>query len=327
MMMRLDIKLYILGLAFLVLCAACAPIRSDKWYDTQKDHDPYMRFFQKSIAPKEHPRYPTASIIDYQDKTTITARSNDTYYKIAERYSIDVRDLIEANHAIPPYDLQKGERLLLPHKKVHIVEKGDTIYSVSQLYGASIRSLVIQNHLRPPYRLHIEQKLNIPASRKRKTTKLLARDVGLPETQQQYRQHNKQHKKIAIPLAPKLAGEFFPPVRGVLISGFGAKADGLHNDGIDIAASFGDDVLATENGVVVYAGEDLHSYGRLLLIKHRNDYVSAYAHLSSFLVERGQIVKRGDVIGKIGNPRHTKTPQLHFEIRQGEKAIDPETLI
>ena len=109
-----------------------------------------------------------------------------------------------------------------------------------------------------------------------------------------------------------------------MLSSFGAKAKGLYNDGINISASRGTPVLAAENGVVAYAGNELRGFGNLLLIKHSGGWVTAYAHNETLLVRRGQKVKKGQVIAKVGSTGAVSSPQLHFELRKGKRAINPE---
>ncbi len=108
-----------------------------------------------------------------------------------------------------------------------------------------------------------------------------------------------------------------------MISGFGAKAKGLHNDGINIAAKRGAPVKAAENGVVVYAGNELRGFGNLLLIKHADGWVTAYAHNDKVLVKRGQRVGKGQRIATVGSTGGVKSPQLHFEMRRGRTPRDP----
>ncbi len=113
------------------------------------------------------------------------------------------------------------------------------------------------------------------------------------------------------------------PVRGRVIASFGPKPNGLQNDGIDLAVPAGTPVKAAEDGVVAYAGNELKGYGNLVLIRHRDGYVTAYAHASEILVKRGETVKRGQVIARAGETGNVKTPELHFEIRKGATPIDP----
>jgi murein DD-endopeptidase MepM/ murein hydrolase activator NlpD len=113
------------------------------------------------------------------------------------------------------------------------------------------------------------------------------------------------------------------PVRGRVISGFGKKANGERNDGINLAVPEGTSVKAAEDGVVIYAGNELKSYGNLVLIRHANGWVSAYAHNSKLEVKRGDNVKRGQVIALSGMSGGVTTPQVHFELRKDATPVDP----
>jgi murein DD-endopeptidase MepM/ murein hydrolase activator NlpD len=119
------------------------------------------------------------------------------------------------------------------------------------------------------------------------------------------------------------AAGFRWPVRGRVIAGFGPKSNGLQNDGINVAVPEGTPVKASEDGVVAYAGNELKGYGNLVLVRHSNGYVTAYAHASELLVKRGDTVKRGQVIAKSGQSGSVTAPQLHFEIRKGATPVDP----
>ncbi|WP_421694619.1 peptidoglycan DD-metalloendopeptidase family protein [Aestuariivirga sp.] len=113
------------------------------------------------------------------------------------------------------------------------------------------------------------------------------------------------------------------PVRGKVISGFGPKANGLKNEGINIAVPEGTSIRAAADGVVAYSGNELKGYGNLVLIRHEDGYVTAYAHAKELFVKRGDTVKRGDVIAKAGQTGSVSSPQLHFEVRKGAVALDP----
>lgn len=113
------------------------------------------------------------------------------------------------------------------------------------------------------------------------------------------------------------------PVAGKVISPFGPRPDGTHNDGVNLATPMGTDVHAAENGVVAYAGDELKGYGNLVLIRHDNGWVTAYAHADEILVKRGDQIKRGQVIAKAGRTGQVDQPQVHFELRQGQKPVDP----
>jgi murein DD-endopeptidase MepM/ murein hydrolase activator NlpD len=115
--------------------------------------------------------------------------------------------------------------------------------------------------------------------------------------------------------------DFRWPARGRVISGFGSK--GGNGDGIAIAVPEGTPVKAAGDGVVAYAGEELKGYGKLVLVRHENGYVSAYAHNGDLNVKRGEKVSRGQTIAKSGATGNVTSPQLHFELRKGSTPVDP----
>ena len=112
---------------------------------------------------------------------------------------------------------------------------------------------------------------------------------------------------------------------GRIIQGFKGGAGG--NDGINIAVPEGTAVKAAEGGVVAYAGSELKGYGNLVLIRHPNGYVTAYANNGEIDVKRGETVKRGQMIAKSGQSGNVSSPQLHFELRKGSQPVDPTSYL
>lgn len=134
----------------------------------------------------------------------------------------------------------------------------------------------------------------------------------------------------AVPLAkpdeappPRTAARFMWPLRGEIISTYGTKPGGLRNDGINIAAAQGTAVAAAESGIVAYAGNQLKSFGNLVLIRHDGGWVTVYAHLADIGVQQGQRVTRGQPIGTVGQTGNVRSPQLHFAVRKGDQVVDP----
>ena len=119
------------------------------------------------------------------------------------------------------------------------------------------------------------------------------------------------------------SAKFGWPVQGHIIEGFGGTRHGERNDGINIATQDGAPIRAAAAGTVTYTGNELKGYGNLVLIRHDNGYVTAYAHAGSIKVSRGDVVERGQVIGTAGETGDVDRPQLHFEIRKGVQAVDP----
>ena len=128
------------------------------------------------------------------------------------------------------------------------------------------------------------------------------------------REAQRSHRRAAdLPLAGARQGDH----------GYGAKTNGKSNDGINLAVPEGTPVKAAEDGVVAYSGNELKGYGNLILVRHSNGYVTAYAHASELMVKRGDTIKRGQIIAKSGQSGEVGSPQLHFEIRKGSSPVDP----
>jgi len=267
----------------------------------------------------------------------VTVRAGETLYAISRRYGVPVRSLIEANGLAPPYALAAGRRLAVPQVRLHAVQPGETLYSVSRLYGIDTTTLARSNALPPPYTVFVGQSLVLPAPVQ------LAEGVTAPPAAPEPNPPAAEAKPLPPPkiepaagpmprtalaaLPPPRAGgaggRFLWPVRGRLLSDYGTGEGGTRNDGINIAAPAGSTVLAADAGTVAYAGNELRGYGNLILIKHANGWMTAYAHNSALLVKRGEKVRRGQPIARIGATGAVTRPQLHFEVRHGAKALDP----
>ena len=116
---------------------------------------------------------------------------------------------------------------------------------------------------------------------------------------------------------------FIWPIKGKIISKYGSNDPGFFNDGINIESISGEEVKASSGGEIVYSGNEIPGYGNLILIKHSKNWITAYAHLQKIYKKKGTLVKKGELIGAIGNSGNVKKPQLHFEIRKGKEAVDP----
>jgi murein DD-endopeptidase MepM/ murein hydrolase activator NlpD len=133
--------------------------------------------------------------------------------------------------------------------------------------------------------------------------------------------------KSAGPAAGTGKGPFVWPVQGKVIGAFGSSKDGMKNDGVNIAAPNGAPVVASADGTVAYAGNELRGFGNMILIRHDGGYVTAYAHNASLLVKKGDKVKRGQTIARVGQTGAVFGPQLHFEIRKGTQPVDPMSFL
>lgn len=249
----------------------------------------------------------------------ITVQKGDTLYSISRRYNVPIKDLISANRLSPPYTLYIGQTLAMPGKQYHIVQRGESLYSIARAHNVDVATLSRVNNLQTPYSLAIGQKLVLPASATAAATTASRPATQSVSTAQKYQQN-------AVPTTPPAAkrnSKFMWPVQGTVISGFGNLGKGRKNDGINIKAALGTEVKAADGGTVAYAGNELKGFGNLILIKHSDGWITAYAHNDKLFVRKGQKVVRGEKIATVGKTGGVTTPQLHFEVRTGKKAVNP----
>ncbi len=252
----------------------------------------------------------------------ITIRPRDTLYGLGRRYGVGAAAIVQANGLRPPYRLIPGQKLRIPRLRRHVVARGETLFAISRRYDTDVYAIARLNGLGEPYRLRPGQVLRLPAAGTTPSAapQKAAAPSGPPRVAKQDAIRNKPRRKTA-PSAERSA--FIWPVRGKVISRFGPKPNGRQNDGINIAIRANEKIRAAAPGTVVYAGNELKGFGNLVLIRHRGGYTSAYAHNARLLVRRGDRIAQGQVIALGGSSGSVTSPQLHFEIRKGRKAINP----
>ncbi|WP_018391235.1 M23 family metallopeptidase [Ancylobacter sp. FA202] len=232
----------------------------------------------------------------------------------------------------------------------HVVAPGETLSSIARNYGLTRTELANANGIDFNTMVRIGQKLTIPGSAggaviaaapkpaiatpvAPKPTPVVATAPATPAVAPVAQATAAPKPQTIAAVKPSetpdeirtaAAGpQFRWPVRGRVISGFGPKPGGQQNEGINISVPEGTSVKAAEDGVVAYAGSELKGYGNLVLIKHADGWVTAYANNSALDVKKGDTVKRGQVIAKAGQTGNVTSPQLHFEIRKGSQPVDP----
>ncbi len=234
---------------------------------------------------------------------------------------------------------------------VHVVNHGDTLMSIAHRNHVPVAELARANSLDANSKLKLGQKINVPGARSAAAPVPAAAQpaqvaaaqpaaVAAPATKMAAVVTDPKEKarlaqatttpEAAIVETPVKTAEatgalptFRWPVRGRVVTGYGAKTNGKSNDGINVAVPEGTPVKAAEDGVVAYSGNELKGYGNLILVRHSNGYVTAYAHASELMVKRGETIKRGQIIAKSGQSGEVGSPQLHFEIRKGSSPVDP----
>jgi murein DD-endopeptidase MepM/ murein hydrolase activator NlpD len=299
--------------------------------------------------------------------TAITVAPGDTVEAIAQRHRVPASAIMQANGmasaairpgqrlVIPRYTATARSAASAPagavaenSSGVHVVAPGETLSKISHRYGKTIPEVAKANNMEPHATLKIGDRIIIPGLRtsspadKSEPKRAQAQPPALQAAKAPPAAKQSEPSQRAAVMAPATdtpepptaAGKttdatptFRWPAKGRVIAGFGPKPNGQQNDGINLAVPEGTPIKAAEDGVVAYAGSELKGYGNLVLIRHANGYVTAYAHAKELSVKRGDQIKRGQVVGKAGQTGNVDAPQLHFEVRKGPTPLDPMPLL
>ncbi|MCA1472314.1 LysM peptidoglycan-binding domain-containing M23 family metallopeptidase [Bradyrhizobium sp. IC3195] len=231
----------------------------------------------------------------------------DTLASIARKNRISAAELARANGIDPSAKLKLGTKLTVPGAKTAAV--------AAPVAAAPVAAAPVAGTLQPV------------AAAPAPATKMATAAAPVQSARLAQATSNVEEKAAETPAKAAEATGALPtfrwPVRGKVVTSYGAKTNGKSNDGINLAVPEGTPVKAAEDGVVAYSGNELKGYGNLVLVRHSNGYVTAYAHASELLVKRGDTIKRGQVIAKSGQSGEVASPQLHFEIRKGSSPVDP----
>ncbi|MGD9981074.1 MAG: peptidoglycan DD-metalloendopeptidase family protein [Hyphomonadaceae bacterium] len=241
---------------------------------------------------------------------THTVGADESLYDIATRYQAPLRALIDQNRLEPPYALAPGRVIELPPPRIHIVARGEDFEAIARRYNVDLRSLALLNRMRPPYAVRRGERIVLPA---------MAREYGPPAP-------SPAAAPADEPPAIHNAARFAWPLRGDVVARFGAQPGGTRLDGIEIAGREGAEVVAAAEGDVFYAGADIEGLGNLVLVRHTDNYVTAYGYNRRALVREGQHVRAGEPIAELGL-RPDGRARLLFQVRRGSEALDPAPLL
>jgi len=270
---------------------------------------------------------PTATAEPVQVKV----RPGQTLSGISHAYHVPMTLVAEANHLAPPYRIEAGRTLVIPQPDQS---------SLASVAFATPPQSAETAATRPPAAAPLERTALPPAAAPPApaVSPSAVAEAPYPGVKTAAPTSATAPTPVATPEPPTAssmppsssaaeAGTFLWPLHGRVLAGYGSGRDGTHNDGINIAAPRGAAVEATDGGVVAYAGNELRGYGNLILVKHPNGWISAYAHCDVMLVKRGEKVARGQVIARVGSTGSVAEPQLHFELRRGNHAVDPRAYL
>lgn len=292
-----------------------------------------LAFAVSACAPNWDPPegYKGGFLMGADAPRTVTVKRGDSVYLIARRYNVPMKAIIQTNKLEAPYVLFPGQVLTLTPPQAYTVQRGDSLYAISRKFGVDMRALAQKNTLQAPYTIFPGQKLLVPLAYATASASAPPPASSASNAKTQPRRGPSNTRPVASappPVAPpappaRAGSRFVWPAEGKILAKFGPSGKGLHNDGINIDVPKGTSVRAAENGVVAYSGNELQGFGNLLLVKHADGWMSAYAHNDELMVKRGEQVKRGQIISKAGSSGNVRSPQVHFELRRGTKAVDP----
>lgn len=288
--------------------------------------------------------------------------TGDTVYGLARHYRLPIAAIIRENNLKAPYTLKGGQVIKMPKPRLHTVKKGETVFTLAQAYDLDLQDLIRDNQMTKPYTLRVGQRVRVPEPILPPTGGKRPKPIAeKPQDKKQEIQSPKPavdqpvppkvpedssedtpeiSDAVTIPLdtpapakpqeivhaAPKFVGrqgQFRKPVSGSFLSTYGPQGQGKHNDGVNVSAATGTPVVATADGKVVYVGNEMKGFGNLILLKHDNGWTSAYGHLDTMTVKKGQTVQGGQPIGTVGSTGHVTKPQLHFELRKKARTVNP----
>jgi lipoprotein NlpD len=267
-----------------------------------------------------------------------SVRTGDSLYMIAMEYDLNYLKLAQWNGIRAPYTIHRGERLRLsPEKKegskraksapkkrhrgnLYTVQRGDTLSEIAKRLGVQTHQLARWNQLTKPYTIRVgEQLRRKPASRSQQKVASKRRDSVTTKTVSTPKRRATREHRRSPPTNGSSSSRLRRPVSGKVAKRF-SKKRGM--TGVEFKGRKGDPVRAAADGKVVYSGTGLVRYGKLLIIKHENNLLTAYAHNSQLQVSEGDVVKTGQQIAKMGRSG-TDRVKLHFEVRKGGKPVDP----
>jgi murein DD-endopeptidase MepM/ murein hydrolase activator NlpD len=267
-----------------------------------------------AAAPVAAPARPVAAAAAPAASGTHVVNAGDTLAAVARRNHISVAELARANNITPTTPLKIGAKLTVPGSR-------NAVAAAPAIAPANVN--VAQAPAAPaPQSTRVASAAPVAAPLQPVEKARLAQATATPEPVAAA-----QESPVKAADATGALPTFRWPVRGRVITSYGAKTNGKANDGINVAVPEGTPVKAAEDGVVAYSGNELKGYGNLVLVRHANGYVTAYAHASELMVKRGETIKRGQTIAKSGQSGEVTSPQLHFEIRKGSAPVDPQQFL
>ena len=252
--------------------------------------------------------YDSSKIKEETKSKKIKIVTGDTLDSISKKYKATKKELIRFNKIKYPYILKPGKFIKIPVSKRYKIKKGDTLYKIAKCSSTNILEIKNKNNNLNEKKLIVGSVINLPY-------------YSIDNCKLKSKKIAKKNRSIKKSIKSKEI--FIWPVQGSIITYFGKQKGGRKNDGINIISVKGNPVRAAMTGKVIYRGNELLAWGNLIIIKHKNNWTTAYAHLDKLLVKKGEIIKTGDIIASVGATGNVDKSQLHFQVRKNSKPLDP----
>ncbi|RSY90561.1 M23 family peptidase [Sphingomonas koreensis] len=333
--------------ALLPLASACIPAGGPppaRSYADNEPQDPTRAPRREDVTslPAPPPAWEARPVT--ADARTISTsvyivQPGDTLRGIANKTGAGSEAIARTNGLERPFVIREGQRLSIPGGRYHLVRDGETGIAIARAYGVAWNQIVTANDLAEPYILRTGQRVLIPGAERPRTREeraaafrldiddiVTGSQPAIPERARPTRPTASSARVLpptaAVAPPAALKGQFQWPVRGNIVRRFGPVASGERSDGLKIAVPLDTPVLAAADGTVAYVGSDIPSLGGLVILQHGGGWTTVYGHAGQLLVQRGQSVKRGQMIALSGDSGAHRA-QLHFEMRQGRTPVDP----
>ena len=243
----------------------------------------------------------------------ILVNKDDTIYSIANKYKVVPKDIIDDNNLVEPYNLKVNQILFLRNKNLYVIRFGDNLEKISLKFAVNKSDIIRINKLSKPYQLKVGNKILIPQTKDFSVVDLII-DKKI------YKSEPKISNKNRIINAKSLnSPKFIWPSKGQIIKNFGVFGKGQHYDGVDIKASNNSPIYSVYEGTVAFTGSEIKKFGNLILIKHKNGWLSAYSNVGKFNVKQGSSIKKGELIAYSSND----LDYYHFQLRHNRNPVNP----
>ena len=243
----------------------------------------------------------------------ILVNKDDTIYSIANKYKVVPKDIIDDNNLVEPYNLKENQILFLRNKNLYVIRFGDNLEKISLKFAVNKSDIIRINKLSKPYQLKVGNKILIPQTKDFSVVDLII-DKKI------YKSEPKISNKNRIINAKSLnSPNFIWPSKGQIIKNFGVFGKGQHYDGVDIKASNNSPIYSIYEGTVAFTGSEIKKFGNLILIKHKNGWLSAYSNVGKFNVKQGSSIKKGELIAYSSND----LDYYHFQLRHNRNPVNP----